>query len=64
MDANKMRGRLDGATLVFETDTTGRLAYRETWAPAGTDTLITALSYKRDGTWVVGSRAVLVRVKR
>ena len=64
MEPSAMRGSFEGARLVFVGDTTKTPAYRETWEPQGPDTLVTTLAYRRQGEWVVGSRAVLVRVKR
>ena len=61
MEPTRMTGTMQGTRLVFEAGSGSSPTYREIWEPAGTDTLITSLEYQRDGRWVTGTRAVLIR---
>lgn len=61
MEPARMQGTMVGSSLVYETVAGASGSYRETWEAVGLDTLVNTLSFRRDGAWVTGSRAILVR---
>ncbi len=59
MDPHRLTGRWEGR-LIFEGGM-GNARFREVWQARGSDTLITAMEFERDGRWTPVSEAVLVR---
>jgi hypothetical protein len=61
MDPHRLAGRWERG-LVFEGSAFG-MPTRESWRARGTDTLVNAMEFMQDGSWIKTSEAVLVRRK-